>query len=142
MHIQVIQGSLFLGFWIANFLVLFITSASVSNITNVFDIQLENIPILAIASVNIPVIDSFRLFFINILSKNFKYFKHNNQIQHILIYKNVSHFNASLILCLINTINLVLIFLFEPYFNSFGLTLVFLFLGLLWAGIFEYLNRN
>ena len=135
-------GSLFIGFWIANFLILFITSSNVSNITNVFSIQLENIPILAIASINIPLIDFCRIFLIKIFDKNNEYSYKNIQIQHILINKNISHFNTSLVLCLINTFNLILIFLLEPYFHSFGMTIVYFFVSLFWLGFFEYLKRN
>ena len=135
-------GSLFLGFWIANFLILFITSAPVSNIVSIFSIKIENIPVLAIAALNIPVLDTLRVMLVRVLKKKSPFAADRNHLHHILIDKNISHFRTSLILCLINTLNLVLIFLLEPGFNSFELTAIYVGISCLWFGFFEYLKRN
>jgi len=135
-------GSLFIGFWIANFLILFITSADVSRITNVFSIQIENVPVLAIAAINTPVLDTIRVMFVRILQKKSPFYADKNHIHHILINKNISHLNTSLILCMINTINLILIFLMESYFASIELTMIYVFLSFFWFGFFEYIRRN
>ena len=48
-------GSLFIGFWIATYLITYITSAPTANLVNVFSIKLENIPVIAISMISIPV---------------------------------------------------------------------------------------
>ena len=134
-------GSLFFGFWIANFLILFITSSPVANIVDVFSIKLENIPVLAIASINIPVLDTLRVMAVRVINKKSPFSADRNHLHHILIDKNISHLRTSLILCLINTINLILIFLLEPSFNSIELTGIYIGTSLIWFGFFEYLKR-
>ena len=134
-------GSLFFGFWIANFLILFITSSSVASIVDVFSIKLENIPVLAIASINIPVLDTLRVMAVRVINKKSPFSADRNHLHHILIDKNISHLRTSLILCLINTINLILIFLLEPSFNSIELTGIYILISFLWFGFFEYLKR-
>ncbi len=137
------SGSLFLGFWIANFLILFITSAPVANIVDVFSIKLENIPVLAIALINVPVLDTLRVMAVRILNKKSPFSADRNHLHHILIDKNISHLRTSLILCLINALNLIFIFLLEPSFNSIELTGVYIAISLMWFGFFEILkNRN
>ena len=124
-------GSLFIGFWIANFLILFITSAPGANIVDVFSIKLENIPVLAIASINIPVLDTLRVMAVRVLQKRSPFSADRNHLHHILIDKNISHFRTSLILCLINAINLIFIFLLEPSFNSIELTGIYILISFL-----------
>ena len=136
------SGSLFLGFWIANFLILFITSSPVANIVDVFSIKLENIPVLAIASINVPVLDTLRVMAVRVINKKSPFSADRNHLHHILIDKNISHLRTSLILCLINTINLILIFLLEPSFNSIELTGIYIGVSLIWFGFFEYLKRD
>ena len=126
----------------ANFLILFITSANVANITYIFSIKLENIPILAIAALNIPVLDTLRVMLIRVLEGKSMFVADRNHIHHILIDKNISHFTTSLILCLINAFNLIVIFLLESNFNSFELTGIYIGISLIWFGIFEYFKRK
>ena len=135
-------GSLFLGFWMANFLVLFITSADGAEVTNLFSIKLENIPVLAIATLNIPVLDTLRIMLVRVLKKKSPFRGDRNHIHHILIDKGITHFRTSMILCFINTFNLLLIFLLESYFNSVELTGVYIGISLIWFGIFEYIKRR
>ena len=94
-------GSLFLGFWMANFLILFITSADGASFTNLFSIKLENIPVLAIATLNIPVLDTLRVMLVRLLNGESMFKADRNHIHHILIDKGMSHLRTSLILCLI-----------------------------------------
>jgi len=136
------SGSLFLGFWIANFLILFITSADVANFTNLFSIKLENIPVIAIATLNIPVLDTLRVMLVRLLNGKSMFVADRNHIHHILIDKGISHLRTSLILCLINALNLLIIFFLEPYFNSVELTGVYIGISLIWFGIIEYIKRK
>ncbi len=135
-------GSLFLGFWMANFLILFITSADGASFTNLFSIKLENIPVIAIATVNIPVLDTLRIMLIRALKGKSPFRGDTNHIHHILIDNGITHFTTSIILCLINVFNLLLIFFLEPYFNSVELTGVYIGISLIWFGVFEYIKRK
>ena len=135
-------GSLFLGFWMANFLILFITSSGVSNFTDIFSIKLENIPVLAIATINIPVLDTLRIMLVRVLKRKSPFRGDRNHVHHILIDKGINHLGTSLILCLINAFNLIVIFLLESYFNSFELTGIYIGISLIWYGIFEYIKRK
>ena len=135
-------GSLFIGFWMANFLILFITSADVSSFTNLFSIKLENIPVLAIASLNIPVLDTLRVMLVRLLNGKSMFRADRNHIHHILIDKGISHLRVSLVLCLINAFNLIVIFLLESNFNSVELTGIYIGISLIWYGIFEYIKRK
>ncbi|MEO2066893.1 MAG: MraY family glycosyltransferase, partial [Flavobacteriaceae bacterium] len=135
-------GSLFLGFWMANFLILFITSADGASFTNLFSIKLENIPVIAIATVNIPVLDTLRIMLIRALKGKSPFRGDTNHIHHILIDNGITHFTTSIILCLINIFNLLLIFFLEPYFNSVELTGVYIGISLIWFGVFEYIKRK
>ena len=135
-------GSLFLGFWMANFLILFITSADVASVTNSFSIKLENIPIIAIATLNIPVLDTLRVMLVRVLKRKSPFRGDMNHIHHILIDKGINHFRTSIILCLINAFNLALIILLESYFNSVELTGFYIGISLIWFGVFEYIKRK
>jgi UDP-N-acetylmuramyl pentapeptide phosphotransferase/UDP-N-acetylglucosamine-1-phosphate transferase len=135
-------GSLFLGFWMANFLILFITSSDVASFTNLFSIKLENIPVLAIATLNIPVLDTLRVMLIRTLNGKSMFIADRNHIHHILINKGISHLRTSLILCLINSFNLIIIFLLESSFNSFELTGFYIGISLIWFGVFEYFKKK
>ena len=135
-------GSLFLGFWMANFLILFITSADVARITNSFSIKLENIPVIAIATLNVPVIDTLRIMLVRMLKNKSPFKGDKNHIHHILIDKGITHFRTSMILCLINAVNFFLIVLLEPYFNSVELTGFYIGISLIWFGVFEYIKRK
>ena len=110
--------------------------------SNVFSIKLENIPVLAIASINVPVLDTLRVMAVRIVNKKSPFSADKNHLHHILIDKKISHFRTSLILCLINAINLICIFLLEPSFNSIELTGIYIVISLVWFGFFEYLKKD
>ena len=126
----------------ANFLILFITSADGASFTNLFSIKLENIPVLAIASLNIPVLDTLRVMLVRLLNGKSMFRADRNHIHHILIDKGISHLRTSLVLCLINAFNLIVIFLLESNFNSVELTGIYIGISLIWYGIFEYIKRK
>ena len=62
-------GSLFIGFWIATYLITYITSAPTSNLVDVFSIKLENIPVIAISMISIPVLDTLKVMLVRISNK-------------------------------------------------------------------------
>ena len=136
------SGSLFLGFWIATFLIIYITSASYSIAVESFSINLENIPIIAISIISIPVLDTFRVILVRIFNKRSPFSVDRNHLHHILLDSGMTHFRTSLFLTFINWFNCILIFLIEPNFNSKELTLIYIVISLAWYVFFEYMNRK
>ncbi len=135
-------GSLFIGFWIAYFLIVYITTSSSSDLATVFSIKIENFPVLAISMINIPVLDTLRVMFVRILKKKSPFAADRNHLHHVILDKGVSHLNAGLLLSFLNWFNCIIIFLLEQHFNSKALALIYIFISLFWFGFFEYLKRR
>ena len=135
-------GSLFLGFWIAYFLITYLTTSSSSDLAAVFSIKLENFPVLAISMINIPVLDTLRVMLVRILNRKSPFSADRNHLHHIILDKGISHLNAGLLLSFLNWFNCIIIFLLEQSFNSKALTLIYILLSLFWFGFFEYLKRR
>ena len=135
-------GSLFLGFWIAYFLVIRINFIEYDGYYNFFSTKIENLPVLAVAIINVPVLDTIRVMFVRVLKRKSPFAADRNHIHHIFIDKGFSHVKTSLLLCMINFLNLAVIFLLEPLFNSFELTFVYIGISLFWVSIFELIKRK
>ena len=135
-------GSIFLGFWISTFLVTYITSSSYSSIVDTFSIRLENIPVIAISLISIPVLDTMRVMFVRLTNKKSPFSPDRNHLHHILIDSGMSHLRTSFILTFINFLNCVLIFLVEQNFNSKELTLIFIGICIFWYVFFELLKKK
>ena len=135
-------GSIFLGFWISTFLVIYITSSSYSSIVDTFSIRLENIPVIAISLISIPVLDTIRVMFVRIINKKSPFSADRNHLHHILIDSGKSHLRTSFILTFINFLNCVLIFLVEQNFNSKELTLIFIGINIFWYVFFELIKKK
>ena len=135
-------GSLFLGFWIAYFLVIRINAMDYDGYYNFFSIKVENLPVLAVAIINIPVLDTLRVMLVRILKRKSPFAADRNHIHHIFIDKGFTHVKTSMLLCMINFLNLSIIFLIEPFYNSFELTFIYLGINLLWFLIFEIIKRK
>lgn len=135
-------GSLFFGFWIASFLVTFINLNRYEITFNTLPVKTENISILAFAIINIPVLDTFRVMLIRVLNGGSLFAKDKNHIHHIFIDKEFSHINTSILLCLINLLNLVIIYFFEALFNSLELSLLFIGINIFWFITLEIINKK
>ena len=135
-------GSLFIGFWMATFLVTHITSAPTANIVQVFSIKPENMPVIAISMISVPVMDTLRVMFVRILNKTSPFSADNNHLHHILLNNGFTHLRTSITLTFINGLICVGIFLIEPNFNSIELTSIYIVLNILWLFFFEILNRR
>ncbi len=136
------SGSLFIGFWIATYLITYITSAPNSTLVDIYSIQLQNIPVIAISMISIPVLDNFRVAIIRIVNKKSPFVADRNHLHHILLDSGMSHLNTSLFLTVINWFNCVAIFLIEQNFNSKELITVCIFIILFWYIFFEYIKRK
>ena len=135
-------GSLFIGFWIATYLITYVTSAPYSELVQVYSMDIENIPIIAISMISIPVLDSLRAIMIRMVNKKSPFEADRNHLHHILLETGMTHFRASLFLTVINWFNCITIFLIEQNFNSKQLTMVYIVISLFWYIFFEYLNRK
>ena len=135
-------GSLFIGFWIATFLITYITSAPKAFSVQIFSIKLENIPVIAISMISVPVMDTLRVMFVRIIRKKSPFSADNNHLHHILLNNGFSHLRTSLTLTFINALICIGIFLIEPYFNSFELTLIYILINVFWLIFFEYFNKR
>ena len=135
-------GSLFIGFWMATFLITHITSATTANVVQVFSIKLENMPVIAISMISIPVMDTLRVMFVRLINKKSPFSADNNHLHHILLNNGFSHLRTSLTLTFINGVICIGIFLIEPNFNSFELTSIYILINIFWLILFEYFNRR
>ena len=131
-------GSLFIGFWFATYLITYITSASTSNLVDVFSIKLENIPVIAISLISIPVLDTIRVMLVRISNKISPFAADRNHLHHILLDSGMSHLRTSFFLTAINWFNCIVIFLIEQNFNSIELTTIYIATSLFWYLFFEY----
>ena len=136
------SGSLFLGFWIAYFLVIRINAIDYDGYYNVFATKIENLAVLSVAIINIPVLDTLRVMLIRILKRKSPFAADRNHIHHIFIDKGFTHVKTSILLCMINFLNLAVVFALEPSFNSFELTLIYIGINLFWFFIFELIRRK
>ena len=135
-------GSLFIGFWIATYLITYITSAQNSILVDVYSIQLQNIPVIAVSMISIPVLDTLRVMLVRILNRKSPFVADRNHLHHILLDSGMTHLRTSLFLTVINWFNCIAIFLMEQNFNSKELTIIYIFISLFWYGFFEYINRK
>ena len=135
-------GSLFTGFWMAYFLIHYISTAPTAKLVDVFSIKLENIPVIAISLISIPVLDTLRVMLVRILNKKSPFSADRNHLHHILLDSGMTHLRTSLFLTFINCFNCVVIFLIEQNFNSKELTLIYVAISVFWYIFFEFMNRK
>ena len=135
-------GSLFIGFWIATYLITYITSAPKSKLVDVYSINIENIPVIAISMISIPVLDTLRVMLVRLLNKKSPFTADRNHLHHILLDSGMTHLRTSLFLTCINWFNCIAIFLMEQNFNSKELTIVYIIISLFWYFFFEFINRK
>ena len=135
-------GSLFIGFWIATYLITYITSAPNSRLVDVYSINIENIPVIAISMISIPVLDTLRVMTVRMINKKSPFGADRNHLHHILLDSGMTHLRTSLFLTCINWFNCIAIFLMEQNFNSKELTIVYIIISLFWYFLFEFVNRK
>ena len=135
-------GSLFIGFWIATYLITYITSAPNSILVDVFSININNVPVIAISMISIPVLDTLRVMLVRILNKKSPFAADRNHLHHILLDSGMTHLRTSLFLTFINWFNSILIFLLEQNFNSKELTMIYIAISIFWYLFFEYVSRK
>ena len=135
-------GSLFIGFWIATYLITYITSAPNSRLVDLYSINIENTPVIAISMISIPVLDTLRVMTVRMINKKSPFGADRNHLHHILLESGMTHLRTSLFLTFINWFNCIAIFLMEQNFNSKELTIVYIIISLFWYFFFEFVNRK
>ena len=89
---------------------------------DVFSINIDNVPVIAISMISIPVLDTLRVMLVRISNKKSPFAADRNHLHHILLDSGMTHLRTSLFLTFINWFNSILIFLLEQNFNSKELT--------------------
>ena len=135
-------GSLFLGFWIAYFLVLFINFDDYAGYQNILSVKIENLPVIAVTIINLPVLDTIRVMLIRVSKGASPFLADKNHIHHIFINSGFTHVKTSLLLCMINFLNLFIVVAIEQFLNSFELTFIYICINLFWFTVFQMLKKK
>jgi UDP-N-acetylmuramyl pentapeptide phosphotransferase/UDP-N-acetylglucosamine-1-phosphate transferase len=135
-------GSLFIGFWLSYFSIIFLNAIDNSFVAESLTIKAENTPVLAVALLNMPILDTMRVMLIRISNKKSPFIADKNHIHHIFLSLRFSHINTAVVLCLIHLFNLAVIYTLESYLYSLQLTLAYVSLNLVWFGIFQLLSKR
>ncbi|MFH6769541.1 MraY family glycosyltransferase [Gaetbulibacter aquiaggeris] len=127
-------GSLIIGFCIGLCTLKFL--AMDDAIFNHFSFQPENKLIVIAAILWIPLFDMLRVINVRLLNKKSPFYPDRNHMHHILIDAGISHFQATMLLGLLNYIIVIVIIRLSSIWNSF--IMVALLLGLFIAGVFIF----
>ena len=126
-------GSLIIGFVISLFTIKLLT-LSESIIKSKLPFLLENLPLVAIAILIVPMCDITRVFAIRILNKKNPFSADRKHTHHILVDLGLSHFKSSIIIALFNLF-FVAFFIYLSFSTNYefliGL-LCFLFIGIIY----------
>jgi UDP-N-acetylmuramyl pentapeptide phosphotransferase/UDP-N-acetylglucosamine-1-phosphate transferase len=128
-------GSLIIGFIISLFTIKLLTLNN-SIIESDYPFIIENLPLLVIVILIIPLFDTARVFAIRILNKRSPFSADRNHMHHILVDLGLSHVKASLILIIFNLI-LVAFFTYLS-FQSKQTYLIFFFFLIVVLGLFVF----
>lgn len=132
-------GSLILGFLVSFFSIKFITI----NSSYAYDSNLENdAPLLVMVILILPLFDTLRMFIIRLISGKSPFKGDRNHFHHILLDRNLSHWNATLVLLIFN---LLAIYIYSEFLNQFSNNIKFvLYLScfILYCVVAYLLSRN
>lgn len=133
-------GSMIIGFIIAVFS-LRILSLDSSEL-KALPLSSENIPILIIAILIVPLFDTSRVFTIRVMEGRKPFSADKSHIHHVLINKfKISHRKASFLIGLINILFAVLFFISAIKFNHLHLLFLLLFIIFLFVYFFYKINN-
>lgn len=105
------SGSLFIGFLLAYQAITFLTSQN----TIVDPLEVSNAPILVIAILAYPIIDTLRVFIIRILNNRNPFLADTNHIHHRLLGLGFSHRSATIMIATFNLIIVGVAFLISNF---------------------------
>ncbi|APG61431.1 hypothetical protein LPB144_08390 [Christiangramia salexigens] len=134
-------GSLTIGFLIA-FLSLKVLVMKVSPELTGFGFHAENMVLLALAILFLPVFDTLRVIIIRLKNGNSPFSADRNHMHHVLLDNGLSHKKASLCLGGLNILVVMTFILLSRHFNSWFMTLVVAIIFGLVGVLFEFLRKR
>ena len=127
-------GSLLMGFIVSVFVIKFIQINESPVYTPNY---IANAPIIAILVLIIPLFDTLRVFLIRILNGRSPFSPDRNHIHHILIDKNLTHLQASIVLYITNILIIIAGVTLFQYCSISISTLILLSLFVLFIALFH-----
>jgi len=127
-------GSLIIGFMISILTIRFLAIEPCK--LEELPMYIENIPVVVMAILIVPVFDLGRVFLIRIMSKKNPFKPDRNHAHHILIDLGLSHPKASFILGLFNILFIILFIILGMYVSS--ITLLLIFIGLIFILLYAF----
>jgi UDP-N-acetylmuramyl pentapeptide phosphotransferase/UDP-N-acetylglucosamine-1-phosphate transferase len=133
-------GSLVIGFCIG-FLSLKFLSMDTALLSQ-YSFQAENKIFVIGAIFFVPLFDTLRVITVRLLDKKSPFHPDNNHIHHILIDSGLTHFKASLFLCLLNIIVAITLIFLSSSFSSFGMLGIIALYVVFFFGVFQELQAS
>jgi UDP-N-acetylmuramyl pentapeptide phosphotransferase/UDP-N-acetylglucosamine-1-phosphate transferase len=128
-------GSMILGFIIAVFAIRFIHSSEAS-LTSVYR---ESSPVIALAIMFFPLLDTIRIFFIRlVIHKKSPFMADKNHLHHKFLNFGFSHFKVTVIIVVLNAILIVSAFFCRHYDIHLQLAILLIIGTCLYSGYFCY----
>ncbi|PSG90257.1 MraY family glycosyltransferase [Aurantibacter aestuarii] len=123
-------GSLIVGFILGVFTIKLLSLKNYIESSD-FPLLIENIPLVALAILVVPLFDTTRVFAIRLLNKKSPFSADRNHLHHILIKMGFSHLKASIVLTISNLLFVVLFIYLastsKQYFLiAFGVVFIFI----------------
>ena len=139
-------GSLIVGFIIAVFTQKLLSLNDFLEMTD-YPLLIENLPLIALAILVVPLFDTTRVFAIRLLNKKSPFSADRNHLHHILLNLGFSHLKASIVLTVSNFLFVVLFIYLastSEQFFLFAFSIVFLvfILFLFYRLNFKFLNSE
>lgn len=133
------SGSLILGFLISFFSIKYITV----NSSYAYNSKLENgAPLLIMFILILPLFDTLRMFLIRLLSGKSPFKGDRKHLHHILLDRGLSHWNATIVLILLNLFSIYFYNKFSSQFSN-NINLIFYsILFILYCLLAYFLSKN
>jgi UDP-N-acetylmuramyl pentapeptide phosphotransferase/UDP-N-acetylglucosamine-1-phosphate transferase len=132
-------GSLIIGFVISIFTIKLLTLNEQISASD-FPMVIENLPLVALVILIVPLFDTLRVFTIRIVNKKSPFSADRNHMHHILIDLGLTHIKASLILILFNIVFVMLFIYLSSTSQQMYLIIFLILIGLILAFIFYRLD--
>ncbi|MDP3352590.1 MAG: MraY family glycosyltransferase [Flavobacteriaceae bacterium] len=134
-------GSLFIGFIIVVLSIKLFTINSAQFVNNT-SIKTENIPILIVSILFIPIFDTTRIILFRYLSNKHIFQPDRNHIHHMLIDIGYSHIQTSVLLSILSLVITTLIYHVSTLLNSYWTLTILVFIYFLIYCFFYFLNKK
>ncbi|WP_422089404.1 glycosyltransferase family 4 protein [Tenacibaculum ovolyticum] len=132
-------GSMIIGFLIG---VLALKILTFSSDIEVVNISSENLVIVLISIISIPILDTIRVFVVRTLNKRSFFIADRNHVHHIFIDKGLSHRRASFFIVLVNLIIIATVYTLSSILSSFYLLLVLILLSITFYLFLFYFKKT